>query len=87
MTLTEFYKKYPEDNNWKEVKDFPKYLISTTGQVINRKTNKVIKPYQDARGNLIIGLYDDDCLQVRRNLFKLFCLSWGIDYKRNSNWK
>ena len=41
---------------WKECKICSSYLISTEGEVKNKKTNKILKPKVDKNGYLCVGL-------------------------------
>ena len=50
---------------WREIKDFPNYEVSNLGNVRNKKTGKILKPYDNGHGYLIVKL----CLNgARKNL-------------------
>ena len=42
--------------NWKQIEGFENYEVSDHGRVINRTTNKFVKPYQD-NGRMAVTLY------------------------------
>ncbi len=46
------------DEMWKDVKDFPNYVISSHGRVYNRKTNRELSPYE-VNGYLQVQLWRD----------------------------
>ena len=37
--------------------DFPNYAVSNYGNVKNRKTNRILKPFTNNAGYLIVDLY------------------------------
>ena len=41
------------------VQGFIDYQISNMGRVLNVKTKRILKPYNDGRGYLVVGLYKD----------------------------
>ena len=46
---------------WKVVRDHPKYEISTLGKVRNIQTGKLLQPYDDGNGYLRVKLDGDNC--------------------------
>ena len=44
---------------WKQVSEFPHYMISSQGRVMNIKTFRVLKPGINSRGYLLVGLCTD----------------------------
>ena len=42
---------------WKDIKDFPNYEVNTDGLVRNKKTQRILKPFNNGRGYYQIGLY------------------------------
>jgi hypothetical protein len=42
---------------WKKIEDYPNYEISNLGNVVNRLTNKKLKPQLDKNGYCLIGLW------------------------------
>lgn len=70
---------------WTIVSGFNNYAISRDGRVVNRRNPiRMIKSYLD-HGFLNIGLYDDDGIQIRNRLQRLYNLSWGLTYKRGDS--
>ncbi len=41
---------------WKQIVDFPNYEVSNMGNIRNRKTKRVLKPFLNYFGYLMIGL-------------------------------
>ena len=44
---------------WKEILDFPGYFVSRDGQVLSRKTDRILKPATDKDGYKIVTLYNN----------------------------
>ena len=59
-----------EQEIWKAIVNYEGlYEVSNLGRVRNSRTGKILKPYENGRGYLIIGLYKDskkECFQVHR---------------------
>lgn len=45
---------------WKPVKDWDWYEVSNLGRVRSLKTNRILKPIEDAWGYLTVGLYSEN---------------------------
>lgn len=45
------------EEKWEDVKDFPNYAVSNYGTVINKNTNRELKPWRTPAGYLTINLY------------------------------
>lgn len=43
---------------WRKIKDFPKYSVSDKGNVRNDKTNRILKPREHGDGYKCVVLYD-----------------------------
>ena len=88
--LNKYYKKYKKYENEKfkyvsypNVK-FENYVISNYGQIINFKTNKILKPYTDKDGYLKIGLKCDDGRYHNIFIHRLVCWEF-CKHKENFN--
>lgn len=46
---------------WKVVADHPNYEVSSMGEIRNRITGKMLKPYNDGRGYLRVKLDKENC--------------------------
>ena len=46
---------------WKTIENFPNYEINRLGQIRNRKTGKILKPFDDCRGYLRVRLNGINC--------------------------
>jgi hypothetical protein len=44
---------------WKEIEDYPNYMVSNEGRVKNIKTNKLLKPRFNDRGYISVVLYNN----------------------------
>ncbi|CAL6043837.1 putative_HNH endonuclease [Hexamita inflata] len=42
---------------YRDIDDFENYEVSNLGQVRNKKTGRILKPYEDKDGYLTVGLY------------------------------
>lgn len=51
---------------WKTIKQFPDYEVSNTGLVRNNVTGNVLKPYDNGRGYLQVGLYNNGSRKKKR---------------------
>lgn len=47
--------------SWKAVKDHPNYEVSTMGEVRNKTTGLLLKPYDDGKGYLRVKLDGENC--------------------------
>jgi hypothetical protein len=45
---------------WRVVEKFPKYEVSDTGLIMNRRTGKILKPMENHKGYLYVNLYDEE---------------------------
>jgi hypothetical protein len=63
------------------VDDFPKYDISNFGQVRNRDTGRLLKPYSDGHGYLRVSLRKDNKTYYRK-IHRLVCEAF-IDNPNN----
>lgn len=55
---------------WKQIKDFPKYAISSEGQIKNEK-GRILKPYVNHKGYFKIGLIGDDKKMHKKRVHRL----------------
>lgn len=51
-----FYSQDLENERWKEIKDFPNYLVSDKGRVMNKNTKRLLKP-ENRNGYLSVNLW------------------------------
>ena len=52
---------------WKQVSEFPHYMISSVGSVMNIKTFRILKPgMNDTTGYLYVNLYKDGDVSTKR---------------------
>lgn len=50
-----------DGENWKEIYDYPNYLISSFGRVMNKRTKRLLKSYADnAGGYLCVNLWKNN---------------------------
>ena len=47
-----------------KIKGYENYEVTTTGEVINAKTGRVLKPAKDKDGYLKVGLYKNGKLKL-----------------------
>lgn len=52
---------------WRPIKDWDWYEVSNLGRVRSLKTNRILKPIEDAWGYLTVGLYREDSPSKRYN--------------------
>lgn len=45
------------EEHWEVIEDFPLYLVSSYGQVLNRETGRLLKQSANNRGILKVGMY------------------------------
>lgn len=46
---------------WTPVKDYPNYLVSSVGRVMNKNTKRLLRPYKDNSGGyLVVNLWKDN---------------------------
>ena len=55
---------------WKQIKDFPKYIISNEGRIKNAK-GQILKPYVNHKGYFKIGLMGDDKKMHKKRVHRL----------------
>ena len=63
---------------WMQVREFPNYMISSCGRVMNIKTFRVLKPGMDGRGYLYVNLCKDGEVsnkKIHRLVAKAFILN------------
>lgn len=53
------------DEVWRVVDEFPSYLVSDHGQVMNKETGRIIRPSVTTKGTVKIGLIGGDQQQTR----------------------
>jgi hypothetical protein len=57
QTINKYIKNLPQEQ-WKMIKDYPNYLISSFGRVMNINTKRLLKQYEDnAGGYLVVNLW------------------------------
>lgn len=54
------------NEEWRQIKDFPNYIVSNLGRVKNIKTNKILKATPDKDGYLLVGLGHGNTRKVHR---------------------
>lgn len=52
-----FLKEALFEEEWLPIKDYPNYLISSCGRVLNKNTNRLLKAYQSKAGYLEVNLW------------------------------
>jgi hypothetical protein len=48
------------EETWEEVADFPRYVVSNYGAVVNKETKQPLKPRADKNNRLRVLLYNED---------------------------
>lgn len=61
---------------WKVIKDFPKYEVSTFGNVRNIKTLKILKPYMNGGGYKKVSLMVDNTSQKTMLIHRLVAITF-----------
>ena len=77
---------------WRLISEFPKYMVSSCGRVMNITTFRVLRPRMDGRGYLIVDLYSNaemSKMKIHRLVANAFILNLTdlpcVDHKdRNS---
>lgn len=59
QTINKFIGNLP-DEEWRPVKDYPNYVISSIGRIMNIRTQRLLKSYQDNSGGY-------ECISLWRN--------------------
>lgn len=59
QTINRFVENLPNEN-WFEVKDFPLYIISSYGRIMNHKTKRLLKQAISAHGYYEVALYKNN---------------------------
>lgn len=60
---------------WVEIEDFPNYIISNEGRVSNQRTGRLLSPYLDKDGYLIVDIFNESgrhTKKVHRLVVKTF---------------
>lgn len=55
---------------WAEIEDFPKYLVSDEGRVVNRRTDRILRPQRTRNGYLIVTLCNES-LAISKTVHRL----------------
>ncbi len=45
--------------SWTEITDCPNYIVSDEGRVANQRTGRILRPYPDKDGYLIVDLFNE----------------------------
>ena len=48
-----------KNENWRSIKEFDNYLVSNKGRIMNGKTGKILKPYDNGHGYEKVKLCKD----------------------------
>ena len=69
---------------WLPTREFSNYEVSDEGNVRNKKTGQILKPYINNQGHKQISLYENGVKHIRkisRLVAELFCEDWreGLD--------
>ena len=56
---------------WRNIADHPSYQVSNSGRVINKNTNRLLKPRADRKGYLRVYLYNSTGKPVDRLVHRL----------------
>lgn len=60
QTINKFIGNLPGEE-WKQVQDYPNYLISSCGRIMNKNTQRLLKAYQDNSGGyLCVSLWKNN---------------------------
>lgn len=60
QTINKYVKNFP-DESWMPVRNYPNYIISSLGRVMNVRTKRLLKAYQDnAGGYLCVNLWKNN---------------------------
>lgn len=58
-TINRFIENLPNEE-WTEIPDFPLYLVSTYGRIMNHKTKRLLKPAKKPAGYLQVSLWKNN---------------------------
>lgn len=78
QTINRFIENFPGEE-WKEIPDFPLYLISSHGRVMNSKTKRLLKPYTKPAGYLQINLWKNK-KGYSKDIHQLVYISFTEDF-------
>lgn len=66
QTINKFCGNLP-DEKWKPIKDYPNYIISSIGRVMNIRTKRLLKSYLDNSGGYeCVNLWRNNCGKIYR---------------------
>lgn len=74
QTINKFTENLP-DEIWRPIENFPNYIISSVGRVMNINTKRLLKLYLDKRGYYTVNLWKQNkgyTKQVHQLVFKSF---------------
>jgi hypothetical protein len=60
---------------WQYIDEFPKYMISSHGRVVNDASGKMMSTYYNRQGIVIVGLWDNP-IQHTRSVARLVALAF-----------
>ncbi len=70
---------------WKEIEEYCNYSISNRGRVLNKLTNRILKPSKDGCGYLFVNLFKDKkpkAHYIHRLVAKYFLNHTFVDYNK-----
>lgn len=69
-----------KNEQWRSIKEFGNYLVSNQGKVMNAKTGKILKPYDNRNGYERVKLYKDG-KKIQKQVHRLV----GVAFIDNPN--
>lgn len=82
QTINKYIGNLPNEE-WKPVKDYPNYLVSSVGRVMNKNTKRLLKPYADNSGGyLCVNLWKNNKGKIYR-IHVLVYTAFYDDYELN----
>ena len=62
---------FNEHEVYRVIKDYPRYMVSSFGNVKNIKTGRILRPGPSTGGYLFVGLHVDGKKQISKKIHKL----------------
>lgn len=78
-----FYTDFLENEEWKQIKDFDNYLVSSYGRVMNKNTKRLLKPaVSNSGGYLEVSLWKNNkgtTTRIHRLVYSTFNNDYELD--------
>lgn len=55
-TIKENIDEFRDHDEWRDLKEFPDYMINTNGDILSKHTGRLLSPYRSGKGCYMVGL-------------------------------